>query len=150
MINQEIFPQIILGFQDTSANMREATIRTMIPLTPFLDATNQAAMIKGLASLQEDQLPAIRTNVLVCLNKIIVDLDPNVRKQVLFKWIAFGELFSELFGELFDELFSELFSELFDELFDELFSGWMITSSTPSLALDVEWRILSPKRVSRA
>lgn len=82
VINQEIFPQIVLGFSDTSANMREATIRTMIPLTPFLDATSQATMIKGLASLQNDQLPAIRTNVLVCLNKIIADLDPGVRKQV--------------------------------------------------------------------
>ena len=82
VINQEIFPQILLGFSDTSANMRESTIRTMIPLTPFLDVNNQTSMIKGLASLQDDQLPAIRTNVLVCLNKIVSELDANVRKQV--------------------------------------------------------------------
>ena len=86
VINQDIFPQILLGFSDTSANMRESTIRTMIPLTPYLDVNNQTSMIKGLASLQDDQLPAIRTNVLVCLNKIVSDLDANVRKQVSDGW----------------------------------------------------------------
>ena len=44
-------------------------------------------MLKGLSSLQEDQLPAIRTNVLVCLNKIIADLDPSVRKQVFIQFM---------------------------------------------------------------
>ena len=67
--------------------MREATIRTMIPLTPYLDAQSQTSMLKGLSSLQEDQLPAIRTNVLVCLNKIIADLDPGVRKQVFIQFM---------------------------------------------------------------
>ena len=67
--------------------MREATIRTMIPLSPYLDAQSQTSMLKGLASLQDDQLPAIRTNVLVCLNKIIADLDPSVRKQVFIQFM---------------------------------------------------------------
>ena len=42
-------------------------------------------MLRSLASLQDDPLPAIRTNVLVCLNKIMTDLDPDVRRQVVIE-----------------------------------------------------------------
>ena len=82
VINSSIFPQVIIGFGDTSANMKEATIRTMIPLTPYLDNANQVKMIRSMAPLQEDPLPALRSNVLVCLNKIVGQLDADVRKQV--------------------------------------------------------------------
>ena len=86
VINSDIFPQVINGFGDTSANMREATIRTMIPLVPYLNSTSQENMLRSLASLQDDPLPAIRTNVLVCLNKIMTDLDPVVRRQVILNY----------------------------------------------------------------
>ena len=43
-------------------------------------------MLRSLASLQDDPLPAIRTNVLVCLNKIMTDLDPVVRRQVILNY----------------------------------------------------------------
>ena len=82
VINSDIFPQVITGFADTSANMREATIRTMIPLAPHLDVASQNKMVRALAGLQDDPLPAIRTNVLVCLNKIMDGLDAEVRRQV--------------------------------------------------------------------
>ena len=82
VINSSIFPQVIIGFGDTSANMKEATIRTMIPLTPYLDNASQVKMIRSMAPLQEDPLPALRTNVLVCLNKIVGQLDPDVRRSV--------------------------------------------------------------------
>ena len=82
VINSDIFPQVITGFVDTSANMREATIRTMIPLAPYLDMNSQNKMVRALAGLQDDPLPAIRTNVLVCLNKVMDELDADVRRQV--------------------------------------------------------------------
>ena len=82
VINSDIFPQVITGFSDTSANMREATIRTMIPLAPHLDANSQNKMVRSLSTLQDDPLPAIRTNVLVCLNKVMDQLDVEVRRQV--------------------------------------------------------------------
>ena len=81
-MNSDIFPQVILGLSDTSASMREATIRVMIPLTPLLNRENQEKMVRGLGALQSDPLPAIRTNILVCLNHIIADLDASVRRQV--------------------------------------------------------------------
>ena len=82
VVNSDIFPQVILGLSDTSASMREATIRVMIPLTPLLDRENQEKMVRGLGSLQADPLPAIRTNILVCLNHIVADLEASVRRQV--------------------------------------------------------------------
>ena len=82
MVEREIFPQVLLGLQDTSGSMREATIRVMIPLAPLLGVDSQGKMVKALGSLQEDPLPAIRTNVLVCLNHVMADLDPSVRRQV--------------------------------------------------------------------
>ena len=72
--------------------MREATIRTMIPLVPYLNSTSQEKMLRSLASLQDDPLPAIRTNVLVCLNKIMTDLDPVVRRQVILDYQADEQL----------------------------------------------------------
>ena len=54
----------------------------MIPLAPLLGVDSQGKMVKALGSLQEDPLPAIRTNVLVCLNHVMADLDPSVRRQV--------------------------------------------------------------------
>ena len=65
--------------------MREATIRTMIPLVPYLNNASQEKMLRSLASLQDDPLPAIRTNVLVSLKKIMTDLDPDVRRQVVIE-----------------------------------------------------------------
>ena len=84
VVNSDIFPQVIMGLSDTSASMREATIRVMIPLTPLLDRENQEKMVRGLGSLQADPLPAIRTNILVCLNHIVADLEASVRRQVAF------------------------------------------------------------------
>ena len=85
MINDDIFPQVVSGVTDTSANMREATIRTMIPLVPFLNEASQEKMVRMMAGLQDDPLPAIRTNVLVCLNKVMDRLDARVRRQVSFR-----------------------------------------------------------------
>lgn len=90
VVNSDIFPQVILGLSDTSASMREATIRVMIPLTPLLDRENQEKMVRGLGSLQADPLPAIRTNILVCLNHIVADLEASVRRQFAFPCIGRG------------------------------------------------------------
>eukprot|EP00127_Corallochytrium_limacisporum_P000650 Clim_evm49s22 gene=Clim_evmTU49s22 len=84
LVNDTIFPTILNGFNDTAPIMREATLRSMIPLAPKLNEKNVTQqLMRYFAKLQLDNEPGIRTNVTVCLSKIAPSLSAHVREKVL-------------------------------------------------------------------
>lgn len=80
IINDQIFPQICLGFNDTNPAIRENTIRSMVLLAPKLNYNNlNVELMKHFARLQAlDEQGMIRTNTTVCIGKIANYINPEV------------------------------------------------------------------------
>uniref|UniRef100_A0A1I7ZDA1 Protein kinase domain-containing protein n=1 Tax=Steinernema glaseri TaxID=37863 RepID=A0A1I7ZDA1_9BILA len=85
VVNEKIYGNIILGFNDTSPAMRESTVKAMVPLAEKLNAYNlNTDLMRHFARLQgSDDQPGIRTNVTICLGKIAGYLDPSNRAKIL-------------------------------------------------------------------
>ncbi|KAK0409570.1 hypothetical protein QR680_004628 [Steinernema hermaphroditum] len=85
VVNEKIYGNIILGFNDTSPAMRESTVKAMVPLAEKLNTYNlNTDLMRHFARLQgSDDQPGIRTNVTICLGKIAGYLDPSNRAKVL-------------------------------------------------------------------
>ncbi|KAL4709852.1 hypothetical protein ACJJTC_000339 [Scirpophaga incertulas] len=84
-VNDQIFPQVIHGFLDTNAIIREQTVKAIIHLAPKLNYNNlNVEVLKHFARLQsKDDQGGIRTNTTVCLGKIAAHLHPQIRQKVL-------------------------------------------------------------------
>ncbi|XP_071453913.1 N-terminal kinase-like protein isoform X4 [Hetaerina americana] len=84
-VNDQIFPQIALGFMDTNATIREQTVKSVIQLAPKLNYNNlNVEVLRHFARLQsKDEQGGIRTNTTVCLGKIAQHLHPQIRQKVL-------------------------------------------------------------------
>lgn len=80
-INDQIFPNICQGFTDTNPSIRENTIRAMVLLAPKLNYNNlNVELMKHFARLQgQDEQGMIRTNTTVCIGKIAIYINPQVR-----------------------------------------------------------------------
>ncbi|XP_028396144.1 N-terminal kinase-like protein [Dendronephthya gigantea] len=84
VVNDQIFPNVALGFGDTVPAMREHTIKSMLLLTPKLtEKTINNQLLKFFAKLQMDEQPSIRTNTTVCLGKIARHLPEATRQKVI-------------------------------------------------------------------
>ncbi|KAG8467685.1 hypothetical protein KFE25_006737 [Diacronema lutheri] len=83
VLNEAIFPQLALGFGDASAQLREATVKSIVPLAPHLDMRALGHVLRAFATLQRDDEAAIRTNTTICLGKITQYLDEPSRQRVL-------------------------------------------------------------------
>ncbi|KAK8813306.1 hypothetical protein WA158_002898 [Blastocystis sp. Blastoise] len=89
-LNSKLFDQICTGFTDTNNKMKEVTIRSMLSLAGKLNDGNQVKCVQMLSLLQQDPLPAIRTNVIICLGRIASSVNEVVRKQSIFPCIGRG------------------------------------------------------------
>ncbi|XP_014372155.2 N-terminal kinase-like protein [Papilio machaon] len=84
-VNDQIFPQVVHGFLDTNAIIREQTVKSIIHLASKLNYNNlNVEVLKHFARLQsKDDQGGIRTNTTVCLGKIAAHLHPQIRQKVL-------------------------------------------------------------------
>lgn len=85
IINDQIFPNICQGFSDTNPTIRENTIRAIVLLAPKLNYNNlNVDLMKHFAKLQgQDEQGMIRTNTTVCIGKIAIFINPQLRQRIL-------------------------------------------------------------------
>ncbi|KAJ6848265.1 putative inactive serine/threonine-protein kinase scy1 [Iris pallida] len=84
IVDEQVFPHVATGFSDTSAFLRELTLKSMLILAPKLSQrTISGSLLKYLSKLQVDEEPAIRTNTTILLGNIATYLNEGTRKRVL-------------------------------------------------------------------
>ncbi|XP_044509401.1 probable inactive serine/threonine-protein kinase scy1 isoform X2 [Mangifera indica] len=82
--DEQVYPHVATGFSDTSALLRELTLKSMLVLAPKLSQrTISGSLLKYLSKLQVDEEPAIRTNTTILLGNIASYLNEGTRKRVL-------------------------------------------------------------------
>ncbi|XP_009590239.1 uncharacterized protein LOC107824750 isoform X2 [Nicotiana tabacum] len=81
---EQVYAHVATGFSDTSAFLRELTLKSMLVLAPKLShRTISGSLLKYLSKLQVDEEPAIRTNTTILLGNIASYLNEGTRKRVL-------------------------------------------------------------------
>ncbi|KAI3519663.1 hypothetical protein L1887_08878 [Cichorium endivia] len=84
IVDEQVYPHVATGFSDTSAFLRELTLKSMLVLAPKLSQrTLSGSLLKYLSKLQVDEEPAIRTNTTILLGNIASHLNDGTRKRVL-------------------------------------------------------------------
>lgn len=85
VVNDQIFPHICHGFNDTVPMIRESTVKAMLLIASKLNDKNlNIELLKNFARLQaKDEQGGIRTNTTICLGKIACYLNPATRQKVL-------------------------------------------------------------------
>ncbi|KAE9612008.1 putative protein kinase [Lupinus albus] len=84
MVDEQVYPHVATGFSDTSAFLRELTLKSMLILSPKLSQrTISGSLLKHLSKLQVDEEAAIRTNTTILLGNIASHLNEGTRKRVL-------------------------------------------------------------------
>ncbi|KAH9602245.1 hypothetical protein KSS87_009758 [Heliosperma pusillum] len=84
IVDEQVYPHVATGFSDTSAFLRELTLKSMLVLAPKLSQrTMSGSFLKYLSKLQVDEEPAIRTNTTILLGNIANYLNEGTRKRVL-------------------------------------------------------------------
>ena len=84
-VNQNIFPPICSGFNDTNPAIREQTVKCMLVIGSRLDDKNlNVELMKHFAKLQakDDQAP-IRCNTTICLGKLLKHLNIETKQKVM-------------------------------------------------------------------
>ncbi|KAL5724948.1 hypothetical protein ACHQM5_008148 [Ranunculus cassubicifolius] len=84
VVDEQVYPHVTTGFSDTSAFLRELTLKSMLILAPKLSQrTISGSLLKHLSKLQVDEEAAIRTNTTILLGNIAGHLNEGTRKRVL-------------------------------------------------------------------
>ncbi|KAI9197249.1 armadillo-type protein [Polychytrium aggregatum] len=89
VVNDKIFPNLATGFGDTSALIRELTLKSILLIIGKLsERVINNDLLRYLAKLQTDEEPGIRTvglctNTTICLGKISKHLSDSTRKKIL-------------------------------------------------------------------
>ncbi|KAG6642481.1 probable inactive serine/threonine-protein kinase scy1 [Carya illinoinensis] len=84
IVDEQVYPHVATGFADTSAFLRELTLKSMLVISPKLSQrTISGSLLKYLSKLQVDEEPAIRTNTTILLGNIASYLNEGTRKRVL-------------------------------------------------------------------
>ncbi|KAI8822171.1 armadillo-type protein [Fimicolochytrium jonesii] len=84
IVTEKIFPNLAMGFMDTSAVIREQTLKSVLVVIPKLsEKIINNDLLRYLAKLQQDEEPGIRTNTTICLGKISKNLNEATKKKVL-------------------------------------------------------------------
>lgn len=84
IINKNIFDNILAGFSDSNAKMREGTLTSLIFVVDKLDdMLLQDRLVRCIVNLQNDVEASIRTNATIFLGKIASKLSDNVRVRML-------------------------------------------------------------------
>ncbi|XP_059300973.1 uncharacterized protein LOC132053101 isoform X6 [Lycium ferocissimum] len=83
IVDEQVYAHVATGFSDTSAFLRELTLRSMLVLAPKLShRTISGSLLKYLSKLQVDEEPEIRTNTTILLGNIASYLNEGTRKRV--------------------------------------------------------------------
>ncbi|KAJ7287403.1 armadillo-type protein [Mycena rebaudengoi] len=83
-VDSKIFPHLQTGFSDTVAVIREATVKSIILLSPFLsDRTLNNDLLRFLAKMQSDPEASIRTNTCILIGRLGPSLGYNSKRKVL-------------------------------------------------------------------
>ncbi|KAH9485238.1 putative inactive serine/threonine-protein kinase scy1 [Psilocybe cubensis] len=83
-VSDKIFPHLQLGFSDTVAVIREATVKSIILFAPKLsDRIINNDLLRLLAKSQTDPEPSIRTNTCILLGRLGPSLGYNTKRKVL-------------------------------------------------------------------
>ncbi|KAG5600306.1 hypothetical protein H5410_031676 [Solanum commersonii] len=83
--SDQVYTHVATGFSDTSAFLRELTLKSMLVLAPKLSHhTISGSLLKYLSKLQVDEEPAIRTNTTILLGNIASYLNEGILLQFLF------------------------------------------------------------------
>jgi len=91
LVCNAIIDSVVLGFNDSSAKMREDTLKGLVPLLPHLSAANlnEKLALKYLVSLQQCETEAaIRTNCIILIGKIAHMLNAATRQRVLISCLV--------------------------------------------------------------
>ncbi|KAL6558094.1 hypothetical protein OROMI_018444 [Orobanche minor] len=84
-----VYPHVANCLSDTSAFLRELSLRSMFVLAPKLSQrTVSGPVIKFLSKLHVDEEPAIRKNTIMLLGNIASYLNDGTRKRVLINAFA--------------------------------------------------------------
>ncbi|TPX56494.1 hypothetical protein PhCBS80983_g04505 [Powellomyces hirtus] len=96
IVTEKIFPNLALGFLDSSAVIREHTLKSILVIvTKLSEKIINNELLRYLAKLQQDEEPGIRTNTTICLGKISKHLNDATKKRVLVP--AFLRSFNDSF-----------------------------------------------------
>ncbi|KAF8904359.1 armadillo-type protein [Gymnopilus junonius] len=83
-VSEKIFPHLQLGFSDTVAVIREATVKSISLLAPKLtDRIINNDLLRLLAKTQMDSEPSIRTNTCILIGRLGPTLGYNTKRKVL-------------------------------------------------------------------
>ncbi|CAO1624294.1 unnamed protein product [Parajaminaea phylloscopi] len=83
-VSESIWPNIVTGFADSSAAIREGTLKAVLPLSSKLtDRIRNNELLRQLAKTQVDVEPSIRTNTTILLGRLAPSLNVSTRKGVL-------------------------------------------------------------------
>ncbi|KAF7969152.1 hypothetical protein HWV62_28194 [Athelia sp. TMB] len=84
MVTDKIWPHLHTGFEDTVAVIREATVKSIILLSPKLsDRIMNNELLRHLAKMQTDPEASIRTNTCILIGRLAPALGYNTKRKVL-------------------------------------------------------------------
>ncbi|KAN0064491.1 Nuclear aminoacylation-dependent tRNA export pathway component [Thecaphora frezii] len=84
VVVDKVWPNLITGFNDSVAVIREATLKAILPLAPKLsDRVLNNDLLRLLARMQVDPEAGIRTNTTILLGRLAPHLSLSTRKKVL-------------------------------------------------------------------
>jgi len=82
-INNSIFEPICSGFTDSSAALRELTLKSALPLLQYLNVTSLDKLARYLIRLQSDSEASIRTNSMIFIGKSVPFLTSDKCQKIL-------------------------------------------------------------------
>ena len=82
-INSHVFEPMCSGFTDSSAPLRELTLKSTIVLVPKLNHANLEKLVRYLVRLQSDPEASIRTNTVIFIGKVAPNLTEISRQKLI-------------------------------------------------------------------
>jgi SCY1-like protein 1 len=82
-LNEDVFEPMCSGFADSSAALRELTLKSTAALVPHLTHPNLEKLSRYLVRLQGDPEPSIRTNTVIFFSKLAPHLTETTRQKML-------------------------------------------------------------------
>lgn len=82
-LNSAVFEPMCSGFNDSSAALRELTLKAVLSLVPSLHSPSMEKLSRYLVRLQGDSETAIRTNAVIFIAKIAPHLSEVSRQKML-------------------------------------------------------------------
>lgn len=82
-LNSKVFEPMCSGFSDSSAALRELTLKSTLGLVPILTPPNLEKLTRYLVRMQADSEVSIRTNTVIFIAKLASHLTPTAREKMI-------------------------------------------------------------------